>query len=188
MGKKGEGNRQRIIDAAENLFYKRGYNQTSFQDISDATDIPRGNFYYYYKTKEDILNAVIDVRVASLSTMLSNYDAEIPDPRERLLMFTNILERDSDDLMQSGCTLGSLSTELAKGDPALYEKSKQAFVVLCQWMEEQFDLMGLSDANNLALDLLSRLQGINVIANVFKDADYLKRSHIELKKWINQLG
>lgn len=51
MGRKGENNRQRIIDAAENLFYRRGYNQTSFQDISDATDIPRGNFYYYYKTK-----------------------------------------------------------------------------------------------------------------------------------------
>ena len=52
MGKKGEGNRQRIVDAAEDLFYKSGYNQTSFQDISDATDIPRSNFYYYFKTKE----------------------------------------------------------------------------------------------------------------------------------------
>ena len=48
MGTKGEGNRQRIIEAADNLFYRRGYNQTSFQDISDATGIPRGNFYYYF--------------------------------------------------------------------------------------------------------------------------------------------
>ena len=186
MGKKGEGNRHRIVDAAENLFYKRGYNQTSFQDISDATDIPRGNFYYYFKTKEDILTAVVDARVAGLSAMLAQYDDEIADPRERLLMFTNILERDSDDIMQSGCPLGTLSIELAKGDAALHDKSKQAFIVLCQWMEKQFDLMGLSNAEYLALDLVSRLQGINVMANVFKDAEYLKRSHIEIKKWINE--
>ena len=186
MGKKGEGNRQRILDAAENLFYRRGYNQTSFQDISDATDIPRGNFYYYFKTKEDILNGVIDARVVSLSAMLSNYDAEMPDPRERLLMFTNILDRDSDDIMLSGCPLGTLSIELAKGDAALHDKSKQAFIVLCKWMEEQFDLMGLSNADELAIDLVSRLQGINVMANVFNDAGYLKRSHIEIKKWINE--
>ncbi|NOR42253.1 MAG: TetR family transcriptional regulator, partial [Gammaproteobacteria bacterium] len=73
MGKKGEGNRQRIITAAEDLFYKGGYNQTSFQDISDATNIPRGNFYYYFKTKEDILNAVIDARVSTLSTLLNKF-------------------------------------------------------------------------------------------------------------------
>ena len=41
MGTKGEGNRQRIIEAADGLFYRRGYNQTSFQDISEATGIPR---------------------------------------------------------------------------------------------------------------------------------------------------
>ena len=58
MGTKGEGNRQRIVDAADSLFYRRGYNQTSFQDISDATGIRRGNFYYYFKTKYEILESV----------------------------------------------------------------------------------------------------------------------------------
>ena len=186
MGKKGEGNRQRIIDAAESLFYKRGYNKTSFQDISDATAIPRGNFYYYFRTKEDILNAVIDARVVTLSALLSDYDAEISDPGKRLLMFANILERDRDDILQSGCLLGSLSIELAKGDAALHDKSKQAFIVLCTWMEAQFDSMGLSNADEIAMDLVARLQGINVVANVFKDAEYLKRSHAEIKKWINE--
>ena len=55
MGTKGENNRARIIEAADELFYKRGYNQTSFSDIADITGIPRGNFYYYFKTKEGIL-------------------------------------------------------------------------------------------------------------------------------------
>ena len=59
MGTKGDGNRQRIIDAADSLFYRRGYNQTSFQDISDATGIPRGNFYYYFKAINRFLKLLV---------------------------------------------------------------------------------------------------------------------------------
>ena len=44
MGTKGTTNRQRIVEAADRLFYVRGYNQTSFSDISDATGLPRGNY------------------------------------------------------------------------------------------------------------------------------------------------
>ena len=185
MGAKGEGNRQRIVEAAESLFYRRGYNQTSFQDISDATDIPRGNFYYYFKTKEEILNAVIDGRIANLNTMLSGYDAEISYPRERLLKFTNIIEHGRGDVMQSGCPLGTLSSELVKDDSALHEKSKQAFIVLRDWMTQQFEALGLSDAGELAIDLLAKLQGVAVMASVFKDAEYVKRSHLAIKNWIN---
>ena len=188
MGRKGENNRQRIIDAAENLFYRRGYNQTSFQDISDATDIPRGNFYYYYKTKEEILNAVIDARVASLSALLTRFDAEIANPRERLLMFTNRLEQDCDDIIESGCPTGTLCAELAKGDFTLHEKSRQVFVVLCDWVKQQFEQMGASNAGDLSMDLVSRLQGINLMANVFKDEEYLKRSHADIQDWINEQG
>ncbi len=186
MGIKGEGNRQRIVEAAESLFYRRGYNQTSFQDISDATDIPRGNFYYYFKTKEEILNAVIDGRISNLSDMLSRYDKEIPDARERLLMLSNILEHERDDMLQSGCPLGTLSSELAKGDSALHDKSKQAFIVLYDWVKRQFEILGLSNAGELAMDLLAKLQGVSVVASVFKDAEYVKRSHLEIQNWINQ--
>ena len=188
MGKKGEGNRQRIITAAEDLFYKRGYNQTSFQDISDATNIPRGNFYYYFKTKEDILNAVIDARVSTLSTLLNKFDTEITSPRERLLMFTNRLKHDADDINQSGCPAGTLCAELAKGDVSLHEKSKQVFVVLRAWMRQQFELMGVSNADELSMDLIARLQGINLIASVFKEDEYLQRSHADIHDWINEQG
>ena len=72
MGTKGSANRQRIVEAADHLFYSRGYNQTSFSDISDETGIPRGNFYYYFKTKEDILAAVVESRLADFKQLLSH--------------------------------------------------------------------------------------------------------------------
>ena len=185
MGTKGEGNRQRIIDAADNLFYRRGYNQTSFQDISDATGIPRGNFYYYFKTKDEILDAVVNSRITELTVMLNQCESETDDARERLLIFSNMLEYKSDDVLQSGCPIGSLSTELAKDDTELQEISRQAFVLLRDWIKLQFKALGLENADDLAMDLLAKMQGVTVMACAFKDADFIKRSHQEIKDWIN---
>jgi len=185
MGTKGDGNRQRIIEAADSLFYRRGYNQTSFQDISDATGIPRGNFYYYFKTKDQILNAVVDARTADLSGMLNQCDAETNDARERLMLFTNMLDYNRDDVITSGCPIGTLSSELAKDDPELQKKSRQSFAVLRDWIKKQFETLALNNAEDLAMDLLAKLQGVTVMACAFKDVDYIKRSHAEIKDWIN---
>jgi AcrR family transcriptional regulator len=185
MGTKGDGNRQRIITAADNLFYRRGYNQTSFQDISEATGIPRGNFYYYFKTKDEILNAVVDSRLAELSSMLGKIESETDNPRDRLLKFSDILEYNRDNVIQSGCPFGTLITELAKDDPQLHEKSTQVFVLLRNWMKQQFEALGSVNADELALDLLTRLQGVSVMACAFKDIDYIKRNHQQIKDWIN---
>ena len=177
MGTKGEGNRQRIIDAADNLFYRRGYNQTSFQDISDATGIPRGNFYYYFKTKDEILDAVVSSRIADITAMLIQCEAETRDPRERLLMFSNMLDYKCEDVVQSGCPIGSLCSELAKDTAELHEISRQAFVLMRNWIKQQFETLGLANAEDLAMDLLAKMQGVTIMASAFKDADYIKRGH-----------
>ena len=185
MGRKGEGNRQRIIEAADGLFYRRGYNQTSFQDISEATGIPRGNFYYYFKTKEDILSAVVDSRIAEMNTMLAQCESESDDARERLMLLTDILDRNREDILKSGCPIGTLSSELAKDDPALHDKARQAFSLMRDWFKTQFESLGVSSADELSMDLLARLQGASVVACTFKDDDYISRSHQEIKDWIN---
>ena len=186
MGTKGDGNRQRIVDAADNLFYRRGYNQTSFQDISDATGIPRGNFYYYFKTKDEILSAVVSARIDELSEMLNHCEAQTVDARERLLQLSNLLEVNRDNVIELGCPMGTLSSELAKDDPNLHAKSKQTFVLMRNWVKKQFETIGLSNADELAMDLLAKLQGVTVVACAFKDVDYVKRSHQDIKDWINE--
>jgi len=185
MGSKGESNRQRIIDAADVLFYQRGYNRTSFQDISDATGIPRGNFYYYFKTKDEILDAVVNTRASGINALLARCEAESDDPRQRLLLFSNMLDSAKHNLIQLGCPIGGLSTELAKDEPALQEKSQEIFVLLKSWLSQQFEQLGLKNGNDLAMDLLAKLQGVSVVACAFSDINFVTRSHTEIKEWIN---
>ena len=62
--------RQRIIDAADDLFYRQGFEHTSFADIAASVGLSRGNFYYHFKTKDDILDAVIVKRLADTRALL----------------------------------------------------------------------------------------------------------------------
>ncbi len=187
MGTKGDNNRTRIIEAADMLFYKRGYNQTSFSDIADVTGIPRGNFYYYFKTKDDILAAVVEARIRHYEEALVECDNAADSPRERLLAFLDNMASSEDTVIESGCPIGSLCTELAKDTEALRSKSREVFELLRDWMSKQFEEIGFSDANDKAMDMLARMQGVAVMASTFKDTEYLHRSIGDLRNWINSL-
>jgi AcrR family transcriptional regulator len=57
--KEGEVRRQEILVAARNLFINKGYEQTSVNDILKIVDIAKGTFYYYFASKEEVLEAII---------------------------------------------------------------------------------------------------------------------------------
>ena len=56
--KKGIARRDQIIEAAERLFYEKGYEQTSVQDVLDALSLSKGGFYHYFQSKIELLEAV----------------------------------------------------------------------------------------------------------------------------------
>ena len=68
--------REKIIAAADQLFYQLGYDKTSFGDIADMVKISRGNFYHHFKSKNDILNAVIEFRLLQTKKTLSEWSTE----------------------------------------------------------------------------------------------------------------
>ena len=187
MGSKGESNRQLIVEAADQLFYTRGYHQTSFRDISDATGIPRGNFYYYFKTKDDILNAVVESRVQVYSEMLQACEQESSAPRQRLLCFSNMLSNFEDNIVLNGCPIGTLCSELAKDEADLKEVSRAVFLLMREWLTEQFTALNCANADDKAMDMMARIQGITVLASAFGDRDFIHRSLTELQAWINNL-
>ena len=52
--------RSEILAAAEKLFFERGYEETSVESIIEAITISKGTFYYYFKSKEDLLESVVE--------------------------------------------------------------------------------------------------------------------------------
>lgn len=62
--KKGELRREAILRAAEKLFFERGYDETSIQDILDALSISKGGFYHYFESKIALLEEICRQRSA----------------------------------------------------------------------------------------------------------------------------
>ena len=189
MPSKSELTRQRIIDAANQLFYHKGYNRTSFTDVVDKADVPRGNIYYYFKTKEEILHAVIEHRLEVITGMLADWDRSITQPLDRLERFTRIMYDSTPALLDAGCPMGSLHVELAKDQPALRLEAKKLFDLFNRWLVAQFVALGYpEEAAELSLQLLSRGQGIIVVAQVYQDPGFLERGTQEINRWLQDLA
>lgn len=58
--KEAEERKNEILDVAERLFCTKGFDQTSTNDILNEIGIARGTLYYHFKSKEDILDAMIE--------------------------------------------------------------------------------------------------------------------------------
>lgn len=61
MPRKRISTKSRIVKAAWNLFYKKGYEQTTVEDIISASKTSKGTFYHYFKGKEALLNSLSDL-------------------------------------------------------------------------------------------------------------------------------
>ena len=59
ISKDPEDRRNEILDTAEQLFFTKGYSKTTVNDMLQAIGIAKGTFYYYFKSKEEVMDAVV---------------------------------------------------------------------------------------------------------------------------------
>ena len=177
--------RAHIVEAADRLFYRHGFDHTSFADIAEAVKISRGNFYYHFKTKDEILGAVIDARICNTQKMLAQWEVDGARPEDRIRSFINILIQNQSKIMQYGCPVGSLCTELAKLNHASKPDSAALFTLFRNWLRKQFTLMGRTkDADALAMLLLARSQGIATLATAFQDDAFVRQEVDQMCDWL----
>lgn len=177
--------RERIVEAADRLFYRHGYDNTSFADIAENVRISRGNFYHHFKSKDEILQAVIALRLANIRDMLDKWDSAGESPADRIRCFIRILIANQAKIMRFGCPVGTLSSELAKLDHPSQAEAHELFELFRNWLRAQFVLLGrAADADALALHLLARSQGVASLANAFHDEDFIEREVDDMCDWL----
>ena len=180
--------RESIVEAADRLFYRQGYDRTSFADIAGAVRISRGNFYHHFKAKDDILDAVIALRLADARAMLARWEAESDAPAARIRRFIRILTEHRADIARYGCPLGTLSGELARLNHAALPGANGLFELFRTWLRRQFEALGrTSDADALALHLLARSQGVAALANAFGSEAFIRREATLMHDWLDRL-
>ncbi len=177
---------EHIVAAADKLFYQQGYDHTSFSDIADAVQISRGNFYYHFKTKDEILNAVIALRIQNTQKMLRQWESEESTPAGRIRRYIHILLTNWPKISCFGCPVGTLCTELAKLDHGSQKEARKVFGLFRRWLRRQFILLGhKKDADTLAMHVLAWSQGVATLASTFRDRKFVSNEVKQMCEWLN---
>lgn len=178
--------RDLIVETADRLFYEKGFDLTSFADIASPAGISRGNFYYHFKSKDEILDSVIQRRLANTAAMLTTWAAGDHDPAARIGRFIDMLIGNRAKIMAYGCPVGTLCNELAKLDHVALPRAGEIFTLFRDWLRREFARLGhaADAADALAMELLVRSQGVATLASAFRDEAFFRKEVAQMHDWL----
>ncbi|MDQ2869700.1 MAG: TetR/AcrR family transcriptional regulator [Acidobacteriota bacterium] len=128
--------RDKILEAARQLFWDGGYEATSLQQIAQDAGVHPGSVYYFFRTKEDILLAVLDWYLENLEPILIEpLFSSVSDPIERI---TGLLAGYRMQLVATGftrgCPIGNLALQVGRAIPRAQEKVRANFAGWKAWV------------------------------------------------------
>ena len=186
--------RQRIVEAAMELFWLKGFGSTSIADILSRSQVNSGSLYYFFPGKQDVLIAVLEAYRDGIRPMLLEPAwAGVDDPVERVFA---LLARYRTALVESdctyGCPIGSLALELHEPDEPVRELMAANFR---GWVEEVEACLRRSadrfpadtDLRALAELALNVMEGGVMQSRTFRDIAPFDRGVAQLRAHFNAL-
>ncbi|MEU3618891.1 TetR/AcrR family transcriptional regulator [Streptomyces sp. NPDC006872] len=179
--------RRRLTTEAARVLHEQGVERTTLADIARAADVPVGNVYYYFKTKDELVLAALSEHSAHLDELTGLLD-QLPDPRDRLKALIKGWVDQREVAARYGCPTGTLAVELDKrADGTLDAEAGTVIRHLLEWTADQFRALGLPDPDDLAVTLVSGYQGMSLLANALRDPDLMTRQGTRLLHWLDSL-
>ncbi|WP_119730445.1 TetR/AcrR family transcriptional regulator [Thermomonospora amylolytica] len=184
---RGADKRRRLTAAAAQVLHRQGVERTTIADIAKAAGVPVGNVYYYFKTKDELVQAALAEHEGSLAELTGALD-RLPDPLDRLKGLVDAWVGRRDVAARYGCPTGTLAAELDKrADGVLDLEAGRVIRRLLDWVERQFRELGLPDAAGHAVTLVAAYQGMSLLANALRDPEIMTSQGARLTRWLDSL-
>ncbi|MFD5431380.1 TetR/AcrR family transcriptional regulator [Kitasatospora sp. NPDC127067] len=179
--------RRRLTAAAAKVLHEQGVERTTLADIAREADVPVGNVYYYFKTKDELVRAALSEHSAHLDELTERLE-RLPDPLDRLKALVEAWVGQRDLAARHGCPTGTLAVELDKRTEGGLDAEAGAVIRrLLDWAAGQFRELGLPDPDGLALTLVAGYQGMSLLANALRDPEVMTREGGRLLRWLDSL-
>lgn len=179
--------RDRLVDGARRVVFERGIEASTLAEVAEAAEVPLGNVYYYFKTKDDLVAAVIQAHSNEIQSRLADLDT-LPTPAERLRALASTAADASEETARKGCAQGAICQELAKRDDDLGRHATKMIALVVDWAQEQFRRLGRHDSRDLAVSLVASIQGAALVASSLRDPNVLVRQATQLAAWIDEIA
>jgi AcrR family transcriptional regulator len=175
--------RDKIIHAAMELFWLKGYNSTSIADLLSRTQLNSGSLYHVFPSKQDVLIGVLEAYRDGIEEMLLEPAwGAVDDPIEKIFALlagyrTMIVETDC----VYGCPIGSLALELHEPDPKVRDLLAENFENWTRAVERCIDTAGKrlpkkTDKRALAEFVLTAMEGGVMQSRTHRDVAYFDRA------------
>jgi TetR/AcrR family transcriptional regulator, transcriptional repressor for nem operon len=181
------GKRERLVASAATLLHRQGVQGTTLAQIAEAADVPPGNVYYYFKTRDELVHAVIESQVQAVGELVGSLDRRAT-PAARLKGLAETWTRNGPEIVARGCPLGGLSHELHKQGAELGADAARPLRAILEWAERQFRELGQRNPRALAVTFLGAIQGAALLANAFDDERLLKQEIRRIESWVESLA
>ena len=177
--------RMRLIQATYALIEEKTVHRTTLADIAKHADIPLGNVYYYFKTKDEIVMAAIKHRQTMLRTMFDDW-TYLPSPLARLEAFIQQTAENAAHLARYGSLIGTLCQELSKFQQTPGLEAAALLRAQITWVTQQLQSCGQSPAVAAAMaeHMVCRLEGISLLCATFKDPALCIQEAQHLRLWV----
>ncbi len=172
--------RDHIIETAAKLFHRQGYHATGIQRILQEARVPKGSFYFYFKSKQELALAVIDY----FDQRWGSFAAGILDeagrpPLERLArFFAWFRQYFTQNGFAGGCPVGNLAQEMGDLNPVLAAKVNASITAMAGRVEKVLaqarqagQLAPGVDTRELAYFIISSWQGALIRMKASKSAE-----------------
>ena len=168
--------RDKIVEAGLEVIHTQGFNGCSVQDITEAAGVPKGSFYNYFKSKEDLAVEVLNAYRAGADLNLLLDQTKPPLDRLRIY-FTLCADWFKSAGFKRGCLLGNLSSELSDSSEPIrfalaerFSNWSQAIAELLREGQSTGDVNGALDPNQTARFLINSWEGALIQMRVTKSA------------------
>jgi TetR/AcrR family transcriptional regulator, transcriptional repressor for nem operon len=180
------GKRERLVESAKTLVHEQGVHRTTLADVAERADVPPGNVYYYFKTKDELIAAVLDDYKAEAEALIERFERN-RSPKARLKALVHSWADMRDVVARYGCPMGSLCVEVDKHEGGADREAAAVLARIIDWAEDQFRQLGRRDARDLSVALFAGIQGAALLANAFRDPALLTRQGRHLERWVDSL-
>jgi TetR/AcrR family transcriptional repressor of nem operon len=163
---------ERILDVAETLIQRQGYNGFSYEDIAQAVGIRKPSVHHHFATKADLTTVVAQRYVERFTHSLESLERTQAKPHDRLVAYAQVFQEHYQD--KRLCLCGMLGAE-SETLPASVRAQLQAFYELnLRWLASTL-VQGwpshASQADQMALLLFSALEGSMIVGRTLSLAD-----------------
>ena len=136
MSKKTKSTKIIIVESAWDLFYKKGYEHTTIDDIVEASNTSKGSFYHYFKSKSDLLNTITDLFDELNEELMESLDPSL-NPIKKLMFIVDELFKSIENRLPESLLAEYMALQITtKGHRHFLESDRAYYRLIRQILTE----------------------------------------------------